>query len=229
MSASCVGTCSACGVRRFWLSDTLSLQLDDGSLKCLPHPAEGWACEQAGLTLAQASQRGRLYRETFYVCHHCGREGEIIEQRPAFRDETIHAFSVRGAIKFGVACAVIALPLAMWFDWWDGAIFFGIMAAVIPWTAWRENRKAAAELRKRGLPRDDAPGQTPLSPPSRGCGPEAVIGHVVRVNKRGAPAATGPCCDKPDWRWAGCEREEDRIPCYACGRGVMTISDQAIH
>jgi len=30
---------------------------------------------------AQASARGRLYRETFYVCRHCGREGETIQKQ----------------------------------------------------------------------------------------------------------------------------------------------------
>ncbi len=75
MSVSCLGTCSHCGAQRFWLSDTLSLQLDDGQLKCLPHPAERDECEKAGLTLAQASDRKRLYRETFFVCRNCGSRG----------------------------------------------------------------------------------------------------------------------------------------------------------
>jgi hypothetical protein len=78
MSASCVGTCSHCGATRFWLSDTLSLQLDDGRLECLPHPAERGSCEARGLTLAQASDRRRLFRETFFVCRHCGKDGETI-------------------------------------------------------------------------------------------------------------------------------------------------------
>jgi hypothetical protein len=67
MSVSCIGTCSACGAKRFWLSDTMSIQLDDGRLKCLPHPAERGSCESKSLTLAQASDRGRLHRETFIV------------------------------------------------------------------------------------------------------------------------------------------------------------------
>jgi hypothetical protein len=41
-------------------------------------------CEREyGLTLMQASDRGRLYRETFFVCRHCGRDGETIEQHVA--------------------------------------------------------------------------------------------------------------------------------------------------
>src|SRR3954470_1502218 len=97
MSVSCLGTCSNCGARRSWLSDTMSLQLDDGRLKCLPHPAESGACELEGLTLAQASERGRLYRETFYVCRSCGRDGELIERRIADEAEPL-AFSVRRAM-----------------------------------------------------------------------------------------------------------------------------------
>jgi hypothetical protein len=84
MSASCVGTCSHCGVRWFWLSDTMSLQLDDGRVECLPHPAEREACERKRLTLAQASARGRLYRGTFYVRRNRGRDGEMIQANATF-------------------------------------------------------------------------------------------------------------------------------------------------
>src|SRR3954468_24723128 len=100
MSVSCLGTCSNCGARRFWLSDTMSLQMDDGRLKCLPHPAESGYCEREGLTLGQASARGRLYRETFYVCRNCGREGETIERQIAKDLDPITFFTVRGTMQW---------------------------------------------------------------------------------------------------------------------------------
>ena len=227
MSVSCVGTCSACGVRRLWISDTFSLQLDDGSLKCLPHPGERGACEREGLTLAQASRRGRLYRETFYVCHHCGRMGEFIEQRPGFAEHDVQAISVRSAAKLSVALLVIPLPLALWYRWWDGVMLVGIMAVVLPVTAWRDHRKQAAALKARGLPRPGAPGEVPVAPPTRGCIDGIVIGHKLPGWDRG-PIATGPCCDRPNWKWAGSQRDADQIPCCACGRGVMTVSEPCI-
>jgi hypothetical protein len=110
MSVSCVGTCSACGVRRFWLSETLSLQLDDASLKCLPHPGESGSCEKEGLTLAQASERGRLYEETFYVCRRCGRDGVLIAPRK-YTPYRFPSSSVSGSafmVKTKIACRAIS-------------------------------------------------------------------------------------------------------------------------
>jgi hypothetical protein len=232
MSASCVGTCSACGVRRFWLSDTLSLQLDDGTLKCLRHPGESYDCEAEGLTLAQAADRGRLYRETFFVCRSCGRTGEIIERRAARAHEhPLRPFSVRAMTTAGLMIGGVLGAAAVWFRVWDLAMWAAIVLTVLPLVAWNENRKWNAELSRRGLPRADAPGRVPVAPPKRGClrnSDELVIGRRVG-DVHIPPAATGACCDRPNWKWAGCEREEDRIPCYACGRGVMTISDHAIH
>src|SRR5678816_2741719 len=117
MSVSCVGTCSTCGARRFWLSDTMSLQLDDGRLECLPHPGERATCESKGLTLAQASDRGRLYRETFFVCRHCGRDGVTIEKQTVHDDPPL-TFSVHGAMKWGWGSAAIVVPFLMWMRWW---------------------------------------------------------------------------------------------------------------
>src|SRR3954449_5277031 len=116
MSVSCVGTCLHCGARRFWLSDTMSLQLDDGRLKCLPHPAERGACEKEGLTLAQASERGRLYRETFYVCRNCGKGGETIEKQTV---RSSQEFSVGRAMKLGWGSAAIVIPVLTWMRWWQ--------------------------------------------------------------------------------------------------------------
>ena len=228
MSVSCVGTCSACGIRRFWLSDTLSLQMDDGTLQCLRHPGESGDCEDRGLTLAQASQRGRLYRESFFVCHHCG-DGEIIEVVPTrFEEMLVRAFSMRGSIQIAVVLILIPLPLAIRLQWWQAALLIGCFAIALPWTAWRAHRKEAAALALRGLPRPDAPGRVSVGRPEVGCVPGTVIGHKIGDSKDG-PSATGPCCERPNWKWAGSQRDEDQIPCYACDRGVMTVSELSIH
>src|SRR5687768_9151555 len=123
MSVSCVGTCSHCGASRFWLSDTMTLQLDDGQLKCLPHPGERYECEREGLTLAQASDRGRLYRETFYVCRNCGTDGGTIETQQASDDSL--TFSVRGAMIWGWGSAAVVVPLLIWIGLWPAAVAFG--------------------------------------------------------------------------------------------------------
>src|SRR5438045_4486461 len=123
MSVSCVGTCSNCGRKQFWLSDTLSLQLDNGTLKCLPHPAERSACEQEGLALEHASELSRLYRETFYVCRNCGKVGEIIAKHSISDLQVLS--SVRGAMKFGWGLAVIVVPFLAWMRWWETAVIIG--------------------------------------------------------------------------------------------------------
>jgi hypothetical protein len=43
----------------------LSTSRPDVAVPRFGHSAERCACERKGLTLAQASERGRLYRETF--------------------------------------------------------------------------------------------------------------------------------------------------------------------
>ncbi len=41
--------------------------------------------------------------------------------------------------------------------------------------------------------------------------------------------ATGACCDNPDWVIADDVKNDDQVPCTACGRGVMMVSDHMIH
>jgi hypothetical protein len=143
MSLSGVGTCLHCGASRFSLSDTLSLQLDDGRMDCLPHPAGREMCEAKGLTLAQASERGRLFRETFFVCRHCGKEGETID-KAVFNDQPL-TFSVRGAWKFGWGSAAVVIPLLAWMRWWTGVATLGTTLLAMPAIYWREKRKIARE------------------------------------------------------------------------------------
>ena len=225
MSASCVGTCASCGATRFWLSDTLSLQLDDGKLECLPHPGERWACESHGLTLAQASARGRLYREMFYVCRHCGREGQTIEKRKVHDRDT---FTVRGAMKWGWGSAVIVIPFLAWMRWWQGVTVIGTTLLALPAIYWWENRQIAKGLSARGLPRPDAPGRSPIPEPTRGLDTDTVVGRITSPGP-GWSRATGPCCDQPDWVDASSVKDEDRVPCRACGKGVMVVSQHALH
>jgi DNA-directed RNA polymerase subunit RPC12/RpoP len=205
----------------------MSLQLDDGRLKCLPHPAERGTCEREGLTLGQASERGRLYRETFYVCRNCGRDGETIEKRFA-EDWDPLVWSVRGAMKWGWGSAVIVVPFLVWMRWWQGVAVLGTTLLASPAIAWWENRKLAKARAARGLPRADAPGTSPIAEPTAGCSPETVIGQPL-PSEAGAFRASGPCCDKPDWIEAYRVTDEDRVPCPACGQGVMVVSDHAIH
>ena len=228
MSLSCVGTCSSCGIRQFWLSDSLSLQLDDGRLICLPHPGEGRMCEQEGLTLAQASRRGRLFRETFFVCRNCGRMGEVIEKQPARADgELFPTVSVRGAMKRGWGTAVIVVPFFVWIGWLEAAGIIGGTLLLSPAIYWRENQKVAKALAARGLPRPDAPGQIPVAEPTAGHFDGTVLGRMISSDG-GSRRATGPCCDKPDWLEAYAVKDEDRVPCQACGRGTMTVSEHGI-
>jgi hypothetical protein len=230
MSVSCVGTCSHCGRKRFWLSDTLSLQLDDGRLECLPHPAERGMCEKHGLTLGQASDRARLYRETFYVCRTCGRDGETIEKavREDLQPLTI---SFRWAMKWGWGSAMIVIPFFAWLRWWDGAVVMGGTLAASPAICWWQNRKEANAIAARGLPRADAPGRIAIPPPTSGCLSDDMIVIVGQANGEDASEtrATGSCCDKPDWIAAYTVKDEDRVPCHACGQGVMVVSERSIH
>jgi len=225
MSVSCVGTCSNCAVQRFWLSHTFSLQLDDGHLVCLPHPGETWNCEKYGLTLGQASKRGRLYRETFYVCRNCGREGQTIEK--AFRVDS-PMVSVRSAMKWCWGSALFLVPPLVWIRWWEATLAIGGTLLIWPVFCWLENRKALKELALRGLPRADAPGQFPIPEPTQGRDPDRVVGRVV-TEGNDQWRATGACCDKPDWINAGCASDEDRIPCHVCRKGIMQTSEHAIH
>lgn len=225
MSVSCVGTCSNCGAKRFWLSDTISLQLDDGRLKCLPHPAESGMCEEEGLTLAQASERQRLYRETFYVCRNCGKDGETIKKQ-IVKDSEV--FTVRSAMKWGWGSAAIVVPFLIWMRWWQGAAVIGTTLLASPGICWWGNRKEARALAARGLPRADAPGLFPIAEPIAGCRSETVTGQPLPT-AAGELRATGPCCDKPDWVEAYRVRDEDRVPCPTCRQGVMVVSEHAIH
>jgi hypothetical protein len=155
----------------------MSLQLDDGRLKCLPHPGESGACESHGLTLAQASNRGRLYRETFYVCRHCGRHGETIHKQVFHHRDMM--LNVRGAMKWGWGSALIVLPFLAWMRWWQGVAVIGTMLLSPPAIAWWENRKITKCLSDRGFPRADAPGRSPIPEPRVGLDPESVIGHTT--------------------------------------------------
>lgn len=194
MSVSCIGTCSRCGVRRLWLSDTLSLQLDDGRLKCLPHPAERGMCEREGLTLVQASERGRLYRETFFVCRNCGKHGETIEKHVE-EDWLAATFSVRGAMKWGWGSAVIVVPFLAWMRWWQGVVVIGGTLLASPGIYWWENRKDAKALAARGFPRPDAPGRFPLAEPVAECRDETVVGRLMTGQAGQIPASAFSCRD----------------------------------
>lgn len=227
MSVSCVGTCSNCGVERLWLSDTMSIQLDDGRLKCLPHPAESGMCEKEGLTLTQTSERGRLYRETFFVCRNCGRDGGTIARQSA-KDFEWPTFSVREAMKWGWGSAVIVVPFLAWMGWWQAVAVIGATLVASPGIYWWENRKKDKALAAQGLPRADAPGQFPIAEPAAGCREEMVVGQIVKEEARQIQA-TGPCCDKPDWIEAFRVKDEDHVPCHACGQGVMVVSEHSIH
>ena len=225
MSVSCVGTCSNCGTKRFWLSDTISLQLDDGRLICLPHPGERYACEQEGLTLEHASERGRLYREMFYVCRNCGKDGETIEKRIV---EDSATFTVRGAMIWGWGSAAVIVPFLLWVGWRQAAAVIGATLVASPGITWWENRKIAKALAARGLPRADAPGLRPIAEPISGCSPETILGKRLSA-EAGNYCARGPCCDKPDWIEAFRVKDEDHVPCPTCRNGIMLVSEHAIH
>lgn len=226
MSVSCVGTCSNCNAKQFWLSNTLSIQLDDGHLKCLPHPGESGMCEKQGLTLVQASDRGRLYRETFYVCRNCGKNCETIAKHIA--KDFFAPFTVREAMKWGWGSALIVVPFLAWMGWWQGVVVIGGTLLASPGIYWWENKKVAKALAARGLPSADAPGKVPIALPTAGCFDESVVGQLT-TDENGQATATGPCCDKPDWIEAFRVSDDDRVPCCVCKQGLMVVSEHAIH
>jgi hypothetical protein len=229
MSASCVGTCKKCGVQQLWLSDTLALQLDDGKLICLPHPGESWQCEKHGLTIAMASQRGRLFRETFYVCRHCGKRGSILAKLAAHRDHHRQfAWSVPSAMRLGWGSALVVIPGLLWLQLPLHASVFGIALLLSSVLAWRENRKIDQSLAASGLPRADAPGATAVAAPTESCLQDTVVGQVS-LDANGHTHAFGACCDRPDWVEATSVQDADAIPCCACQQAVMTVSDRALH
>lgn len=206
----------------------MSLQLDNGRLKCLPHPAESFRCEEEGITLAQATERGRLYRETFYVCRNCGKDGGTIEKIEKIMEDLRTFPSIRAAMKWGWGSAAVIVPFLVWVRWWEGAAVIGITLLASPGIYSWENRKMARALAARGLPRADAPGLLPVAAPTIGCRPQNVLGQRLPA-ERGRLHATGPCCDKPDWIEAWRVTDEDRVPCPACGRGVMVVSELSMH
>ena len=203
----------------------MSIQLDDGQLKCLPHPAESGMCENEGLTLAQASERGRLFRETFFVCRNCGKDGETMAKQIVEDSET---FTVRGTMEWGWGAAAIVVPLLIWMRWWQATVVIGTTLLVSPAVYWRENRKIEKALAARGFPRADAPGRFPIAEPTAGCRPDMVIGQPLPSEARKL-RATGPCCDRPDWTEAFRVKDEDHIPCATCGCGIMVLSEHSIH
>jgi hypothetical protein len=203
----------------------MSLQLDDGQLKCLPHPGEQYSCEKLGLTLEQASDRGRLFRETFFVCRHCGKDGEIIETQRYSDPATV---TVRNAMKWGWSSAVIVVPFLIWIGWWQAAAVVGATLLSSPGAYWWENRKRAKAMVARGFPRSGAPGSIPIAPPTVGCDPEVIVGQPL-PSEPPERRATGPCCDQREWIEAFRVSDDDHIPCPACGRGRMTTSAHSIH
>ncbi|HEX5244146.1 MAG TPA: hypothetical protein VFW23_12860 [Tepidisphaeraceae bacterium] len=223
MPVLCLGTCSNCGAQRSWASYTLSLQLDDGQLVCLRHPGESFACEKYGLTLGQASKRGRLYLEEFYVCRNCGRDGQTIVKKFEVDSELV---SVRSVMKWGWGSALLIVPFLLWMRWWEAAFVIGVTLLVSPILVRWENQKAIKENPLLGGPRADAPGRFPIAPPTHGR-PETVVGQILKKG-RGESEATGPCCDNPDWINAGCTTDKDRIPCDVCNKGVMVTSERGI-
>jgi hypothetical protein len=201
--------------------------MDDGRLKCLRHPGENYDCEAEGLTLEQASERSRLFHETFYVCRNCGRNGATIEKRVYRRRETL---TVRGAMIWGWGSALIVVPLLAWMRWWQAAFVIGLTLLSMPGIYWWENRKLDKALSLRGLPRPDAPGRYPIPEPTTGSNDDraAIVGRKLTTDPLN-PQATGPCCDAPEWIPAWRVTNDDKVPCHACGEGVMTVSDHGIH
>jgi hypothetical protein len=206
--------------------------MDDGQLKCLPHPGERWASEREGLTLEQAAERGRLYRETFFVCRHCGKDGEIIEKFEKYVgfDWKQLTISVRQAIKWCWGSAAILIAFFAWMRWWEPAVIFGVTLLSVPCVFWWDNRRTAKEYSRPDLPRDDAPGRVPIAAPVAGCWDElaTIVGEVL-MKDADSIQATGSCCDQPDWVYAGRVTDADRITCSACGKGVMVLSEHSIH
>jgi hypothetical protein len=180
-----------------------------------------------GLTLGQASERGRLYRETFYVCRNCGREGETIRKQAA-KDSDPYTISIRSAMKWGWGAAVVIVPFFTWMRWWEAAAVIGGPLLASPGICWWDNRKRAKSLPPRFVPRPDAPGTFPIAEPLVGSIDHmAVLLHLA--DDGGQPQPTGICCDKSDWIEAFRVRDDDHVPCRACGKGVMTVSEQSVH
>jgi len=190
----------------------------------LRHPGERFNCEEYGLTLGQASKRGRLCRETFYVCRNCGRDGQTIEKEFEVDSEIVF---VRSVMKWGWGSALFIVPLFLWMRWWEAAFVIGVALLASPVVCIRENQKAIKAKPLLAGPRADAPGRLPIAEPTRGRGSETVMGRVVKKGRRES-GATGPCCDKPDWINAGCATDKDRVPCYVCKKGVMLTSEHGI-
>ena len=131
-------------------------------------------------------------------------------------------------MKWGWGSAVIVVPLLAWMGWWQAVAAIGGTLVASPGIYWWENRKIAKALAARGLPRADAPGRFAIAEPTAGFRTESVVGRIV-TNDAGKIRATGPCCEKPDWIDAFSVTDEDRVPCYACGQGVMVVSEHSIH
>jgi DNA-directed RNA polymerase subunit RPC12/RpoP len=167
-----------------------------------------------------------LYRETFYVCRNCGKDGETIAKQVVYDSSYSRTFTVRGTVKWGWGSAAVVVPFLMWMRWWQAAAVIGATLLSLPAVYWRENRRIEKELASRGLPRPDAPGRFRIPPPTAGCSPETVRGRPLPADER---HATGPCCENPDWIEAFRVKDDDRVPCPACGHGVMVVSDHAIH
>ena len=89
------------------------------------------------------------------------------------------------------------------------------------------NEVGGATVIAADLTDTDAPGRVAVGPPEGGSIP-GIVGRKTGDTNH-LPTATGPCCDRPNWKWAGLQRDGDRIPCFACGRGVMAVSESAIH
>jgi hypothetical protein len=228
MSISCVGTCSVCGTKRSWLSDTLSIQVDDGSLKCLRHPGESFDCiHDHGLTLGMASARGRLFRETFFVCRCCGRDGETIEPWIG-RDYFPELVNIKTTMKWVWGSNLIAAPILVWMKWWQVAAALFLTAVFVPFEFQRQNKKEMKRAQLIGLPRADAPGEIQIPAPTVGLCENTVVGQLIGVLGDGLKA-TGNCCKSPSWIEVFRVADTDRVPCCVCGKGVMLVSDLAIH
>ncbi|MFT3788801.1 MAG: hypothetical protein QM770_21960 [Tepidisphaeraceae bacterium] len=159
--------CDDCGQESLLLTDGLSVQLDDGSLKHLRHPGEGRDCENLGLTLAQAASRGRLFHNEYSICRSCGervRSNSRIERYSTSFD----CSSEWSFVKFMAIVALCLVPLALWFRWRELAFVVGFTAISSPFIVLNERRKSRLEREREGkpsLPTPDAPGRVVVTPP----------------------------------------------------------------
>jgi hypothetical protein len=202
--------------------------MDDGKLICLPHPGESGACEAKGLTLTQASERGRLYRETFYVCRTCGKEGETIQREEHNTGRDPFMVCIPRAIKWCWGTAAIVVPCFAWMRWWQSFFVVGGTLLFTPGMFWWDNRTRLKAIAARGYPRADSPGRFTIAVSAVGLSDDTVVGRLEK-NEYGKMRATGPCCGSADWIEAAIVRNEDRVPCCACARGVMVVSEFSIH